>query len=337
MAAAFSIEMTHRIFRRDRSISTHQSGPRCCCLRLRASTFERIAVLSSVEFSTARIPHISINKNLLASHEDAAAAAEESSYLHSFFEIATTAKEHFDCIMQRSGSGGNIGDGQLFKKLNKGLNPDAWLGKSHYNKLGRRYPSLRLMLRQCWPAYGKVTVALIALFVLVFFFLASQGPTRSSKESIETDLLSTISTLAAPRMVSMDRTMGASLAKWLREGKALGWCNSALGMETECKELPKCLVSPLVPDQSVNLWSQPYQVSSTQPGACEEPLKGQLPYKEGTQVQVSFILTITDPTSDFEAARLILESFLTAREADSVQYSVFRQEPIDDKVKAVSQ
>ena len=87
----------------------------------------------------------------------------------------------------------------------------------------------------------------------------------------------------------------------------------------------------------MNTWKQPFKVSkrpfNNYGDACMGAAGGQLPYLEGTQVQVSFILTIRDSQTDVECARLLMESFLTAREATSVQYSVYRELSLDSKAK----
>ena len=183
------------------------------------------------------------------------------------------------------------------------------------------------MLSQFWPEYGKIGSGIVAILLLLFFFTSGpRSPTRSPNNAIE-DLLSTFPTQDMPRMASLDKTMGYSLYQWLKKEKALGWCNSALGVESDCMDPPKCIISPLTPDQSMDTFSLPFHMAPSQPEACVEAINGQLPYKEGTQVQVSFILTITNAISNFECARLILESFVTANEAASIQYSIFRQEP----------
>ena len=192
------------------------------------------------------------------------------------------------------------------------------------------------MIRGCWSEYGKIGSCIVAVLLLLFFFNSGRrSPMKLPSDACE-DLLSRIPMQEMPKLASLDQSMGYSLYQWLNKEKVLGWCNSALGSDSDCMEPPKCINSPLAPNQSINTFTQPFKVAPSQPKECIEASNGQLPHKNGTQIQVSFIMTITNATSDLECARLILESFVTANEAASVQYSVFRQEPSDKKPPLVS-
>ena len=136
-----------------------------------------------------------------------------------------------------------------------------------------------------------------------------------------------------PELPSLQTSSGYRMAAWLHGEGSLGWCNSALGIGSsdhkECKDtFPSCIISQVNPKITMDTFDSPFIVSwdNQRERKCDVATRGQLPLQDGTlPIQVSFILT-PGPSheSDRGCARLILEIFITAKEARSIEFSVYR-------------
>jgi hypothetical protein len=170
---------------------------------------------------------------------------------------------------------------------------------------------------------------IMALSLLLFYNLfASPSMDQSQGSLSRNDELDSIpSHTDSPELPSLQLSSGFKMHAWLKEEYALGWCSSALHSISECKSpYPPCLVSPINDKVSMDTFQTPFSVRWDKKEECEEAIRGQLPLNPGHAPQVSFILIVGPSSeSDKNIARLIIEIFLTSKEAASIELSVYRQ------------
>ena len=201
-------------------------------------------------------------------------------------------------------------------------------------------PLLKILIRPQLPHFSRhrfilffFFLALVALFIYLQLGPQSVGQQGATSSSSSHDQLDSIPSHDMPEIPSLKHSSGFSLHVWLDQEKALGWCNSALGTIHECHNVySPCIYSPINSKIALDTFEMPFTVSWGTNEKCKGAIRGQLSSAAGHSPQVSFILTPSS-RSDHECARLVMETFVTAREAESIEFSVYhRLDPLN-KIK----